>query len=51
MSRRDFDDYDPNEWQEEHKRADRDRRKRDAKRHRHELPEDDKQNDRQRPRA
>ena len=35
MSRRQFDDYDPNEWEEEHKRAERERRKRDAKRHRH----------------
>ena len=38
MRRRHFDDYDPNEWQEEHKKAEQEKRKRDAKKHRHELP-------------
>lgn len=39
MGRRHFDDYEPDEWEEEHKRADRERRKRDAKRHRHNSEE------------
>ncbi|WP_157375396.1 hypothetical protein [Alcanivorax hongdengensis] len=46
MSRRHFDDYDPKEWQEEHDKSDRERRKRDAKKHRHQQPEDDSRNDR-----
>ena len=44
MGRRHFDDYEPDEWEEEHKRADRERRKRDAKRQRHHS--DDKGEDR-----
>ena len=39
MGRRHFDDYEPDDWKEEHKRAERERRKRDAKRHRHDSEE------------
>ena len=51
MSRRQFDDYDPNEWEEEHKRAERERRKRDAKRHRHDDEKGEEGRDRLRPQA
>ncbi|PCI95175.1 MAG: hypothetical protein COB15_12385, partial [Flavobacteriales bacterium] len=37
MSRRQFDDYDAQEWREEHERADKERRKREAKKQRHHL--------------
>lgn len=51
MSRRQFDDYDPNEWEEEHKRAERERRKRDAKRHRHDDEKGEESRDRSHPQA
>ena len=41
MSRRQFDDYDAREWEEEHERVSKERRKRDAKKHRHHLDEDE----------
>ncbi|WP_157933791.1 hypothetical protein [Alloalcanivorax mobilis] len=41
MSRRDFDDYDAQEWQEEHERVSKERRKREAKLQRHHEEDDD----------
>ncbi|MBL7249102.1 hypothetical protein ACLD02_14130 [Alloalcanivorax sp. C16-2] len=42
MSRRHFDDYDAREWEEEHKRVvSKERRKRDAKKQRHQLDDAD----------
>ena len=41
MSRRQFDDYDAQEWREEHERADKERRKREPKKQRHHLDDDD----------
>lgn len=40
MSRRHFDDYDAKEWQEEHSRVAKERRKRDAKKHRHQTDDE-----------
>lgn len=41
MSRRDFDDYDAQEWQDEHKRVSKERRKREAKQQRYHAGEED----------
>lgn len=42
MSRRHFDDYDAREWEEEHKRVvSKERRKRDAKKQRHQVDDAD----------
>jgi hypothetical protein len=41
MSRRDFDDYDAQEWQEEHERVSKERRKREAKQQRHHLDDEE----------
>lgn len=35
MGRRHFDDYDPNDWQENEKKAKKEKQKRDAKRQKH----------------
>ena len=41
MSRRNFDDYDAREWEEEHQRVSKERRKREAKKQRHQIDDEE----------
>ncbi|GAA5128259.1 hypothetical protein [Alloalcanivorax gelatiniphagus] len=41
MSRRQFDDYDAREWEEDHLRVSKERRKREAKKQRHHLDDEE----------